>query len=32
MMVAKYKDTLDFVEPQSMNFDIKINKAYKDFE
>jgi len=25
LLVENYKDSLDFVEPQSMNFDIKVN-------
>jgi len=31
ILVDKLKDKIEFVEPQSMNFDIKLNQAYLDF-
>lgn len=31
-LMDAYKETdIDFVEPQSMNYDTKINQAYKEF-
>lgn len=30
-MVKRYKDVINFVEPQSMNFEVTINKAYAEF-
>jgi len=31
LLVDQQKDAIEFVEPQSMNFDIKLSDAYKDF-
>lgn len=31
VLCEKYKDELEFVEPQSMNYDIKLNHVYKEF-
>lgn len=31
LLVEEHKETIEFVEPQSMNFDIKLSAGYKDF-
>ena len=31
LLVKKHKEAIEFVEPQSMNFDTKINQAYAEF-
>lgn len=31
MLVERMKDQIEFIEPQSMNFDVKISDAYLDF-
>jgi len=31
LLVSKHKDSIEFVEPQSMNFDTKVNHAYSEF-
>jgi hypothetical protein len=30
-LTKKYKEIVEFAEPQSMNYDMKLNQAFKDF-
>lgn len=30
-LIDSTKKTIDYIEPQSMNFDKKVNKAYSEF-
>ena len=30
-LVERYKDQIDFIEPQSMNYDIKMSKAFTEY-
>ena len=31
VLVEKFKKEIDFIEPQSMNYDIKITHIFKEF-